>query len=139
MWSLSAILLKFSFNLLPYPCKMRWTEALVIIFIVALFCNFLLLTFSSFFLMNSLKDSKYSVPNILQVNTDVAAYKLFQINLAISHVSGDLFHCDAFFIPCVQLVMTTEGNSRKSNYYFGQIPGLPTHYLHLPSPFLKCN
>lgn len=77
--------------------------------------------------MNSPKDSKYSVPTILQVNTNVTVYKLFQINLAITHVSGDHFPCDAYFIPCVKLVMTTEGNLRKSNYYFGQIQGLPTH------------
>lgn len=89
--------------------------------------------------MNSLKDTKYSVPIILQVNTAVTAYKLFQINLAITHVSGDHFRCDAYFIPCVKLVMTTEGNSRKSNYYFGQTQGLPTYCSHLPSPFLKGN
>lgn len=89
--------------------------------------------------MNSLKDTKYSVPIILQVNTAVTAYKLFQINLAITHVSGDHLRCDAYFIPCVKLVMTTEGNSRKSNYYFGQTQGLPTYCSHLPSPFLKGN
>lgn len=47
--------------------------------------------------MNSPKDIKYSVPTILQVNNNVTAYKLFQINLAITHISGDNFHCDACF------------------------------------------
>lgn len=137
MWSLLAILLQFSFNLLP--CKMRWTKALVIIFVMSLFCHFLLLTFSSFFLMNSPKDIKYSVSTILQVNNNVTAYKLFQINLAITHISGDNFHCNACFFSCVEILMTIESNSRKFNYYFGQIKGPPTPYLHLPSPFLKGN
>lgn len=74
---------------------------LVIIFAMSLLCHFLLLTFSSFFLMNSSKDIKYSVPTILQVNNNVTAYKLFQINLAITHISGDNFHCDAWvFFTC---------------------------------------
>lgn len=89
--------------------------------------------------MNSPKDIKYSVLTILQVNNNVTAYKLFQINLAITHISGDNFHCDAWFFSCVEILMTIESNSRKSNYYFGQIEGLPTPYLHLPSPFLKGN
>lgn len=42
-----------------------------------------------------------------------------------------------FFFPCVKLAMTTENDSKKPNYYFGQTHGLPTHCLHLPSPFLK--
>lgn len=51
--------------------------------------------------MNSPKDIKYSVPTILQVNNNVTAYKLFQTNLAITHISGDNFHCDAWvFFMC---------------------------------------
>lgn len=53
--------------------------------------------------MICLKDTKYFVPTILQVNHDVTAHKLFQINLAIARISGDHFPCDAYFIPCVKI------------------------------------
>lgn len=137
MWILLAILLHFSFNLLP--CKMRWTKALVIIFVMSRFCHFLLLTFSSFFLMNSPKDIKYSVYTILQVNNNVTAYKLFQINLAITHISGDNFHCNAWFFFMCWNIHDYREQFKEIYYYFGQIEGPPTPYLHLPSPFLKGN